>query len=280
MTLDRPTVPERYGHAMDSSHLTLTPDRLGDVDVLISAGWIRDGLGTALYRLMHEFDAVRGEHRLAYENLRSAERAARRVIDESSGQKLEHLLSLVADGVQREDLASDAAKRIKGAKAELNAARITARSAKALILVQLKTLSRAKLALASYAIGQATRQRYMQDNDHVVRIAGAALSAWMDPICNACSGRGFNDGYLKPKILCTECSATGRQRVSLDGSDAGHAFGRFLLVQMDRKTERVSEAMKRFWSREGGERGKSAIASIEDLRTRLLGMRSRAAEND
>ena len=36
---DRPTIPERYARALESSHLEATPERQGDVDVLIAAGW-------------------------------------------------------------------------------------------------------------------------------------------------------------------------------------------------------------------------------------------------
>jgi len=59
MTLrdDRPSTAERYGSAMQSSHLEVT-ERAGDVDLLIAAGWARDGLGCQLYRLRAEFDSI------------------------------------------------------------------------------------------------------------------------------------------------------------------------------------------------------------------------------
>lgn len=57
-TDDKPTTAERYARAIGSSHLEVT-DQRGDVDVLIAAGWVKSGLGSALYRLMVEFDTVR-----------------------------------------------------------------------------------------------------------------------------------------------------------------------------------------------------------------------------
>ena len=67
---DRPSVDERYARAIESSHLEVLPTRCS-VDYLIAAGWIRDGLGASLYRLRTEFDAVRGEQRLAAGNARA-----------------------------------------------------------------------------------------------------------------------------------------------------------------------------------------------------------------
>ena len=60
MTLpeDRPNVTERYSSALNSSHLEVTPDKRGDVDMLIASGWARESLGTQLYRLRVEFDSI------------------------------------------------------------------------------------------------------------------------------------------------------------------------------------------------------------------------------
>jgi hypothetical protein len=55
---DKPTIPERYTRAMESSHLELSSEQSGDVDVLIAAGWVKETLGTALYRARSEYDAV------------------------------------------------------------------------------------------------------------------------------------------------------------------------------------------------------------------------------
>lgn len=59
----RPDLEERYAQAIDADDLLVTPQR-GPVDMLVAAGWTRESLGTALYRLRTEFDAVRGDYRL------------------------------------------------------------------------------------------------------------------------------------------------------------------------------------------------------------------------
>lgn len=54
---DRKTLGERYLAAMESSHLELTEGR-DDADYLIAAGWCKEPLGLALYRLRLEYDQI------------------------------------------------------------------------------------------------------------------------------------------------------------------------------------------------------------------------------
>lgn len=61
-TEDPPSLAERYGRAIVSSHLRLEEGHC-DVDLLIAAGWLKDGLGAMLYRLRGEFDTVRASVR-------------------------------------------------------------------------------------------------------------------------------------------------------------------------------------------------------------------------
>lgn len=59
------TIGERYSLASEASDLTMRHSDLGrgSVDYLIAAGWVVEGLGTRLYRLMAEFDSVRASVR-------------------------------------------------------------------------------------------------------------------------------------------------------------------------------------------------------------------------
>jgi hypothetical protein len=59
------TIEERYSRAVRSSHLQVTTKEPGDVDKLIAAGWVKDSLGTTLYRLRTEFDAIAADLRRA-----------------------------------------------------------------------------------------------------------------------------------------------------------------------------------------------------------------------
>jgi len=56
---DHRTIAESYSSATESSDLRMRTERRGDVDLMIAAGWIADGLGPMLYRLQVEFDSVR-----------------------------------------------------------------------------------------------------------------------------------------------------------------------------------------------------------------------------
>ena len=120
-----------------------------------------------------------------------------------------------------------------------------------LILMQMRTLGPAKQALGNYACGQATRQRYMEDDVTVSGIAGRALEAWIDPKCRTCDGRGYNGGFGGPQILCSACGGSSLRRYRLHQSPEGHDFGRWLLTAMDHKAERMGAMMLRFLSRRG-----------------------------
>lgn len=189
--MDKPTIPERYSRAIESGHLEVRPG-VCDVDMLIAAGWAKEGLGTALFRLRTEFDTV---------NRRELEQCA------------------------------------------------TSLTARVLTLAQMTTLPTTRAALGRFACAHATRVRFMRDDRAVLHIAGRALDLWLDPLCPHCSGRGFNGGFGAPIQICPKCHGTKLRSPRLDATNDGHEFGRSLLVQMDRKTERVREAMSRFLRR-------------------------------
>lgn len=55
---DTPTIAERYARATSSKRLHMVEHSVGDLELLIAAGFIKEGLGTTLYRLRAEMDAV------------------------------------------------------------------------------------------------------------------------------------------------------------------------------------------------------------------------------
>ena len=59
MSDDKPTTPERYGHATRATRLRLTTERRGDADTLIAAGLLPEFLGALLLRLQEEFETAR-----------------------------------------------------------------------------------------------------------------------------------------------------------------------------------------------------------------------------
>lgn len=225
MIAERRDLAERYSSAIESSHLEVTLE-MGDVDLLVAAGWTKESLGTALYRVMVEFDTVRGGHRLATQALREAQRQARK---------------LCATGVP--ELVAHAREYLRQAEA-------AALTEKALMLIEMKTLPQARRALGAFAIQHATRTRYMRDDSDVLVVSGRALQAFLDPLCGACGGRGFNGGMGDPVLLCHDCHGSGRRTAWLGHDNASHRFGRSLLCQMDLKVSHVARKMRRFLRRE------------------------------
>lgn len=270
MTLDRPSTQERYGRALNSTHLEIHPERTGAVDFLVAAGWCQETLGTLLYRVMTEFDAVRGESLHSSEAMRKAQRQA---------AELRHLIAR-----EPADDEPDFRESMAELRDELLAeAHRAARSDRALLLNRLQSLRPAVIALAAYAIGQATRQRFMRPDDDVLALCAGVMDLWLDPICPACEGRGFNGGHLKPRVMCTACAGSRLRMVRL-GFDArdkeGHEFGRYLLARMDAKTEKVGRDIARFIRRWGNGTGDFDAAAHAALQERLEGLRSTGAQED
>lgn len=274
----RRTLPERYSTAIDSSRLVLSANRISDVDLLISAGWIRDGLGTALYRLAAEFDLVRGEHRQAYDNLRAADQAARVVIEANTGEKLLQATWRMSAAARAEFMAR-ADEEVRAARAAQLQAERAALTAKALILVQLKTLPTARRMMGAFALGEAVRARFEGDSQAALRIAGNALAVWLDPLCHACGGRGFFGMNPRLRTMCNTCHGEGRRQVRLGQTDKTHEFGRRLLVKMDRKADYVTQTMQRYLGKAKA-RAEGSDASVHELQQRLHQLRSTEAQTD
>lgn len=183
-------MPERYSRAAQSSHLETNNEHTTDVDVLIASGWVKsESLGTHLFRLRHEFDAV---------NKREIQQAPNSL------------------------------------------------TARLLTLMSLRTLGDTREALGRFSLLRATRERFMQPDKMVLKIAGRALDAWLDPMCPVCSGRGFNGGFGAPIVLCNTCGGSTRRFPQLANWDDGHQFGVGLMTVMDTKTEYVRKMMVTF----------------------------------
>lgn len=245
----RATIAERYGRATESSHLEMVSERTGDVDLLIAAGWAKEGLGTALYRLRVEWDSVRAEQRQAEDNLRLMTRAsAKASLEDRPGLR--------------------------------QAAEYAALTARALILIRIGSLHTTREALGRFADIWATRQRYMQPFAVVCKIAGLALDIWLDPACPHCTGRMFVGELGSPQVICKPCRGTGKRDYLLHESEAGHNFGRSLLVEMDRKTDHVDRTMRRYLSGHANGKPPHQEAVIRDLKKRLEDLRSARAQED
>lgn len=264
------TVDERYATAVDSSHLEVDPDERCDVDLLIAAGWVRDGLGTSLYRLRVEWDAVQTEYR-----------NARAVVHEAKAE----IESFSKEGAKlwkkgRFDEAGELQRQAYATEEESTRA---AQTEHTLLLTRLKTLRATREAVDRFAARLALRIWISPADFIVQRIAGRALEAWLDDNCTKCDGRGFNGGFGTPLVLCSGpdgCGGTGRRRLVLHHSDDGHAFGRLLLANLDRKADYVTGQMRRFLAQQRATDATAAALATRDLGAQLQRLRSAAAQED
>ena len=226
---ERPTVAERYSSASESGNLKLSDIRQTDADILMAAAWSGDGIGASLLRLRGEFDSVRSQQRQAEANLRRGEQRAQALDMEAIKQRSDREASQTLRQ-QAKDERADALK--------------AALTARALVLVQLKTLDATKQALGSLAVKQATVQRFMRSDAAVMKIAGRCLDLWLDPRCPSCEGRGFSGGYDGPQMLCRPCGgSSNRPMVGL--GDEEQRFAKGLMALMDRAANAAEAGMRK-----------------------------------
>lgn len=184
MTTDAPTIAERYSRAVSSTDLMLR-DEPGPVDILIASGWCKDGLGTRLYRLRTEFDAVKA------------------TIPASVGAVNQRMLVMMA----------------------------------------LRTRLEAHEALDETA---RRHDRIGHTEDDLHNLTWRVLSAWLDPNCHHCEGRGFNGGYDGPQILCRPCSGSGSRRREIGRNADERVFAVRLGVLIDAAVDDVAQKMRRY----------------------------------
>lgn len=294
----KPTLPERYAGAIESKHLEVLQTRCS-VDYLIAAGWISDGLGVKLFRLRTEWDAVRGDHRLAVDNAQDSAREvfALRKLAATTGAKAQG----EADANKAERMAGDAERTAKNAEATAEGAKAAALTARALMMVHLKTLPEARSAVHNFARALALRERFMPHGKNpalyrdqelrrtraVAAIAARALELWIDSTCPHCNGRRFNGGHSTPITWCQPCGATGDrghgpQAFRLAKDDAGHSFGRALMSAMDAKAEWVARRMGHFMAQRDAAIGLGVLQAdaVRRLRDHLAQLRASEAQED
>ncbi len=103
-----------------------------------------------------------------------------------------------------------------------------------LAMLRLKTLAHAKHILFCLAEDKAA-DRFPALLDKARELAWQALSAWLDPRCTHCDGRGFNGGSHRGehKTYCSHCKTTGNRRGFIGKSDAERSFVNALLNELD-----------------------------------------------
>ena len=224
------TVRERYTRAIGSKHLQLKAHSMGDTDMLIAAGWVDNTLGSMLCRLASEYDLVRGDVALA--------RAYRSPLRDQADREDRALVHKKA----RLHGPSRAPQLLMQAEQE---ERRTSLQARALALLQLKSLHSTATVVGNWACVMATRLQVMLDDRTVKVMAGRVLDVWIDPVCDLCHGTGALGVKQQP---CRACSGTGRRSSSLGKSIEEIYLARSLLAAMDRATAEFDVQVKHHMS--------------------------------
>lgn len=231
---ERPTIGERYSSATESSNLRVTSRGRGDVDYLIAAGCLGDSLGSLLLRLHTEFEMARGGIDKAREY---ASHLQVRHADLKKG---------AADAKKRQDAQTEK-KLEEEAKRLAETMKAVVVTERAFALSNMKSLREAKQELFAYADQLATSSRFMEPSSSVAILVGQVLDVYLDPTCACCAGRGFNGGAHRGerKELCRPCRGSGQRRESIGKSKDQAAFGKLLLVEMERITANAATGMKK-----------------------------------
>jgi hypothetical protein len=221
-----------YVRSLSSKNLRAEGRIAGDVDALIAAGWVRDGLATRLYRARAEFDAIKGEWDLLERKYQEQLVAAR----QEAGS--------VAVGPTK-------------APAMYAAAEDEVLRRRAFVLLGMKSLNDARSALSAFVVGMAGRDGLELSADDLARLVGRILDQFLDPLCATCQGVRFKvvqgTGRLS-SVVCGHCRGSGRRPLKFGGKTPRREviFTRFMLAELDRKTEAVSRRMSKFLRERGG----------------------------
>lgn len=118
-------------------------------------------------------------------------------------------------------------------------------TAVALILMHLKTLRETKEALGRHAVQMATRRRFMEKDSVVLTLTGKVLSAWLEPNCQKCNGRGHNGKIGQPIVICRSCRGSGKSKELLGNTIDQSQFCQMLLSDMDARIHAVDTELRR-----------------------------------
>lgn len=280
---ERPTIAEKYGVAIGQGSTRIAA-RASSGDVVLAAALQRNRLGTALMRLLSEYDSVRADlERVGAIKARNAEHvrellAQAETFERSAKAADRDCLAVEAAAHRRAAarLREDALAVPKRTPDEIKAARV-------FILVELKTLTEAKQRVGALALSMASRKKRALDGDLVLKLAGQTLDIFLDPNCHDCDGTGKSgSGYLgEVERQCRTCRGSGHRRDIVGRGIQEVTFVAVLLGEMQRATAAAGRGMVKALSAE--ERiGAEADATDEllQLRQRLADLRSEDSEGE
>ena len=174
---DPTTVDERYSSATHTSDLRVRPEKTGDADVMIAAGWCSSRLGMALLRLHSEYDGM------------------------------QHPRKMTQDAIESYAATLDGPKPDRLRQAHLDASKWHLHEM-GLMLGRLKSLPVVREQLALVA------DKWGMESPHTA--ATTVLMWWLDSVCHVCHGvkrEQIEDTPILSDIVCQACRGSGETRL-------------------------------------------------------------------
>lgn len=237
-TDERPSISERYGVCIGSGVQT---------DVVLAAGMQRNRIGILLLRLQAEYDSVRAD-------LERAGHIRGRNVD--AGRELERRAVAADKAAIAAENAHDPAEaahwlriaeQLRAQAAELITTRTAAEiiSARAFILLELKTLFTTKQHVGALSLRMAAKRGNSLKPDVALKLGGRVLDVYLDPICHHCDGTGrVGNRYAgENEKECRACKGTGHRRDILGSGPQETTFAAVLLGELDRQAKDAARRM-------------------------------------
>lgn len=272
---DRVTVSERYRVAVANG---------GDMNMILAAALQKHRTGALLLRLLSEYDYVRGELERAGQIKARSVGATRVMLHQAALlQKQAKAEAALFHDAEADELDAKAARLIEEAQ-KIREQRTPAEimSARAFILLELKSLPMVKQDVGSWAISLSKRPPRKVHSESALQLAGRVLDVFLDPVCEKCDGTGVigNKYAGQQEVKCSGpggCNGSG-QRPYHFGHNVHHKqFSELLLGELDRQVKNAARAMAKAL-RSDAEAGETGINAALRERLRELGSVEAAAD--
>lgn len=275
----KPTIAERYGVAIGYG---------ATGGIVLAAALQTHRLGAVLLRLQAEYDGVRADlERAGLIRTRNVDRA-RELVREAEAFEREAVKAAKDHQAPEEAALLRKAKRLR-ADAEAMPERTPGEivSARAFILLELKTLVEAKQRVGTLALQMSANRKRPLDTEVVLKLAGHVLDVFLDPGCHQCDGVGkTGSAYLgEVEKQCQVCRGSGHRRDIIGRGIDQVTFCAVLLGELQRQVGHAARGMSQAlrsdeWVNLEADATTELHAEVLAMRARLVLLRSQQAESE